>query len=104
MAVKADNNTFDTEISDKDKLVIADFYSDSCIPCKRMSPVLAELEEEYADSVKLVKLNINFDGETAEKYDVTAVPTLVFFKNGEEQTRIVGAVKKADLVDTINSL
>ena len=104
MAVKADNNTFDTEISDKDKLVIADFYSDSCVPCKRMSPVLAELEEEYADSVKLVKLNINFDGETAEKYEIYAVPTLVFFKNGEEQTRIVGAVKKAELVDTINSL
>ena len=104
MAVKADNNTFDTEISDKDKLVIADFYSDSCIPCKRMSPVLAELEEEFADSVKVVKLNINFDAETAEKYDVTAVPTLVFFKNGEEQTRIVGAVKKAELEDIINSL
>lgn len=104
MAVKADNNTFDTEISDKDKLVIADFYSDSCIPCKRMSPVLAELEEEFSDSVKLVKLNINFDAETAEKYEVTAVPTLVFFKNGEEQTRIVGAVKKAELVDKINSL
>lgn len=104
MAIKADNNTFDTEISDKDKLVIADFYSDSCVPCKRMSPVLAELEEEFADSVKLVKLNINFDAETAEKYEVIAVPTLIFFKNGEEQTRIVGAVKKAELVDTINSL
>ena len=104
MAIKADNNTFDTEISDKDKLVIADFYSDSCVPCKRMSPVLAELEEEFADSVKMVKLNINFDVETAEKYDVTAVPTLVFFKNGEEQTRIVGVVKKAELEDIINSL
>ena len=104
MAVKADKNTFDTEISENGKLVIADFYSDSCVPCKRMSPILVELEEEFADSVKLVKLNINFDAETAEKYDVTAVPTLVFFKNGEEQTRVVGAVKKAELEDIINSL
>ena len=103
MAVKADNATFEAEISEKEKLVIADFYSDSCIPCKRMSPVLAELEEEFADSVKFVKLNINFDAETAEKYEVTAVPTLVFFKNGEEQTRIVGVVKKAELEDIINS-
>lgn len=103
MAVKADNNTFDNEISEGGKLVIADFYSDSCIPCKRMSPLLAELEEEFADSVKFVKLNINFDAETAEKYEVTAVPTLVFFKNGEEQTRIVGAVKKAELIDTIQT-
>ena len=103
MAVKADNNTFDTEISEGEKLVIADFYSDSCIPCKRMSPLLAELEDEFADSVKLVKLNINFDAETAEKYEITAVPTLVFFKNGEEQTRIVGTVKKEELIDTIQT-
>ena len=103
MAVKADNNTFDTEISESGKFVIADFYSDSCIPCKRMSPLLAELEDEFADSVKLVKLNINFDADTAEKYEITAVPTLVFFKNGEEQTRIVGTVKKEELIDTIQT-
>lgn len=101
MAVRATNDTFETEISAG--TVIADFYSDSCVPCKRMSPLLAEIEEE-AGNVKLVKLNINYDGETAQKYNVTAVPTLVFFKNGEEKARLVGAVKKAEIVETVKTI
>lgn len=103
MAVKATGETFEAEVSESGKLVIADFYSDSCVPCKRMSPLLAETEEEM-DDVKLVKLNINFDRDTAEKYGVTAVPTLVFFKEGEEKARLTGAVKKAQLNETIASL
>lgn len=101
MAIKATNETFEAEIAEG--AVIADFYSDSCVPCKRMSPLLAEIEEENTN-VKLVKLNINFDGETAEKYNVTAVPTLVFFKNGEEKTRLVGAVKKAEILENLKTV
>ena len=76
MSVRANKDTFESEINEAEKLVIADFYSDSCVPCKRMSPLLAETEEENPESIKLVKLNINFDGETAQKYNVTSVPTL----------------------------
>lgn len=101
MAVRATNDTFEAEVAAG--TVIADFYSDSCVPCKRMSPVLAELEEEL-DGVKLVKLNINFDGETAQKYNVTAVPTLVIFKDGAEKTRLVGAVKKAEIIEAVKSI
>ena len=50
-----------------DGLVLADFYSDSCVPCKRLAPVLAELEETYGDALKVVKVNINFDLPLAEK-------------------------------------
>ena len=96
MSVRANKDTFESEINEAGKLVIADFYSDSCVPCKRMSPLLAETEEE--------KLNINFDGETAQKYNVTSVPTLVFFKDGAEKARLTGAVKKAQLAETINSI
>ena len=104
MAVKANNDTFEAEILSSDEgVVIADFYSDSCVPCKRMSPILAEIEEENS-KLKIVKLNINFDGETAEKYDVTAVPTLVIFKNGREISRLVGAVKKSDIIEAVNSV
>ena len=76
MSVRANKDTFESEINEAGKLVIADFYSDSCVPCKRMSPLLAETEEEDPEGIKLVKLNINFDGETAQKYNVTSVPTL----------------------------
>ena len=104
MSVRANKDTFESEINEAGKLVIADFYSDSCVPCKRMSPLLAETEEENPEGIKLVKLNINFDGETAQKYNVTSVPTLVFFKDGAEIKRLTGAVKKAQLAETINSI
>ena len=100
MSVRANKDTFESEINEAGKLVIADFYSDSCVPCKRMSPLLAETEEEDPEGIKLVKLNINFDGETAQKYNVT----LVFFKDGAEKARLTGAVKKAQLTETINSI
>lgn len=104
MSVRANKDTFENEINEAGKLVIADFYSDSCVPCKRMSPLLAETEEEDPEGIKLVKLNIIFDGETAQKYNVTSVPTLVFFKDGAEKARLTGTVKKAQLAETINSI
>ena len=101
MAVKSTNESFPQDIAQG--LVLADFYSDSCIPCKRMSPVLAELEEENPE-VKLVKLNINFSAETAAKYEVTSVPTLVFFKDGSEVQRISGAVRKAQIEEILKTI
>lgn len=85
-------------------LVLADFYSDSCVPCKRLSPVLAELEEAYGDALKVVKININFDLPLAEQYEVQAAPTLIFFQNGAEKDRHKGLVKKAELMEIIDSL
>ena len=85
-------------------LVLADFYSDSCVPCKRLSPVLAELEEAYGDALKVEKININFDLPLAERYEVQAAPTLIFFQNGAEKDRRKGLVKKAELMEIIDSL
>lgn len=104
MAVRVGGDTFEAEVLGSDGVVLADFYSDSCIPCKRLSPVLAELEEEHQNELKLVKININFDLELAEQYEVQSVPTLVFFKNGEEIARLNGSVKKADIVSAIQNL
>jgi thioredoxin 1 len=104
MSVRVNADNFETEVLKSEIPVIADFYSDSCVPCKRMSPVLAEIEEENAGEIKVAKININFDGELAEKYEVQAAPTFVFFKNGEESARIRGAAKKAEIIETINSL
>lgn len=101
MSVRANADNFEEEI--KNGIVIADFYSDSCVPCKRMSPLLAETEEENGD-VKLVKVNVNFESSLAEKYEVQAVPTLIFFKNGTETDRIRGAAKKAEILEIINKL
>lgn len=104
MAVRVNAENFDSEVLGAQEIVLADFYSDSCVPCKRMSPVLAELEETYPDTLKLVKININFDGELAEKYEVQAAPTLIFFKDGEEKARLRGAVKKAEIIEEFEKL
>ena len=104
MAVRVSGDTFDEEVLNAGGAVIADFYSDSCVPCKRLSPVLAEIEEEQGDKVKLVKVNINFDPELAEKYGVMSVPTLVFFGDGEEISRLTGAVKKSEIVSEIKKI
>ena len=68
MAERVNQETFQKEVLEADGLVLADFYSDSCVPCKRLAPVLAELEETYGDALKVVKVNINFDLPLAEKY------------------------------------
>ena len=104
MAVRVSGDTFDEEVLNAGGAVIADFYSDSCVPCKRLSPVLAEIEEEQGDKVKLVKININFDPELAEKYGVMSVPTLVFFGDGEEISRLSGVVKKSEIVSEIEKI
>lgn len=102
MALRVNEDNFETEVLKSEIPVLADFYSDSCVPCKRLSPVLAEIEEELTDSLRVVKININFDIALAEKYEVLSAPTLVLFKNGTEVQRLSGAVKKADIIELIN--
>jgi thioredoxin 1 len=97
------NDNFETEVLQSDKPVLLEFYSDSCIPCKRMSPILAELEEEY-EGIKVAKLNIKFGAETAQKYEVMASPTIVFFKNGDEVKRLRGLAKKPELEQIIKEV
>lgn len=101
MAARVSADNFEAEVLNADGIVLADFYSDSCVPCKRLSPVIAEIEEQFGGKAKFVKININFDADIAEKYEVQSVPTVVFFRNGEEISRLNGAVKKADIISEI---
>ena len=104
MPAKITAAEFDAEVLGSEIPVLADFYSDSCIPCKRMSPILSQLESEYAGKLKIVKINTNFEKDLTEKYGVLAAPTLILFKDGEEVSRIRGAVKKDELIGLINSI
>lgn len=104
MADRVSADTFQAQVLGSDKITLVDFYSDSCVPCKRLSPVLAELEEQYADEIRFVKININFDAALAEQYEVQSVPTIVFFKNGEEVSRLNGSLKKNEIAANIENL
>ena len=67
-----------------------------------MSPILSQLESEYADKIKLVKINTNFEKELVAKYEIMAAPTLILFRDGKEVSRIRGAVKKDEIIALID--
>ena len=100
MAERISQDNFDTKILQAEGVAVADFYSDSCVPCKRISPLLADLEETH-DNVYVGKVNIAYDRDLAEKYEVASTPTLIFFKNGAEVKRLHGVVKKAELEEAV---
>ncbi|MBQ8960232.1 MAG: thioredoxin fold domain-containing protein [Ruminococcus sp.] len=104
MAERVSAADFDEKVLRSEIPVAADFYSDSCIPCKRLSPVISRLEEEFSGRVKFVKVNVNFDGELAERFDVLAAPTIVFFRDGSETGRTRGAVTQQELTDAVEEL
>ena len=103
MKTFANSDNFENEVISADVPVIADFYSESCLPCKRLSPVLAELDAEYDGKVKFVKIKVDTSYELAEKYDVTAAPTVIIFSGGKELERKIGFVGKDELEETINN-
>ena len=68
MAARVSKDNFEAEVLQASIPVLVEFYSDSCIPCKQMSPILGDIEDDYEDRLKVVKVNANFDGELAEQY------------------------------------
>ena len=85
MAERIHAGDFDSKVLADGTFALVDFYSDSCVPCKRMSPVLAELEESYAGKLYVGKVNIAYEPELVEKYEVSSAPTthyLQYFSSG----------------------
>ena len=97
-------NQFAEKVLENNCPVLVEFYSDSCIPCKQLSPILGELEEDYEDKLKVVKVNVNYDTDLALEYQVMASPTIVFFKSGEEVNRTRGLVKKEELETIVKEI
>ena len=100
---KITDENFEREVKQYEGTVLLEFYSDSCIPCKRMSPILAQLEEENSQ-LKVAKYNVNTDAKIAEEYEILASPTILFFKNGEEKERKRGIAKKSELEEIIKEV
>ena len=101
MAKRVSKEEFASEVLQSELPVVVEFYSDSCIPCKQLSPILGGIEDDYEDRLKVVKVNVNFDSELAQEYEVAASPTLLFFKGGKEEERIRGLVKRPELEETV---
>ena len=102
MALIATNTSFDG-LLESEKLVIVDFWATWCGPCRMLSPLLDEVEEEMADKITVVKVNVDDADEIAMRYRIMSIPTLIFFKDGRMVDRSVGAMPKSVLVDKINA-
>ena len=103
MAFQFTDANFQKEALEADIPVLVDFYADWCGPCKMIAPIVAELADEYEGTFKIGKLNVDEESETAEKYRVMSIPTLIIFKNGAPVETIVGAVPKKTLVEKLEA-
>ena len=94
--------TFDENVKGSDVPVLVDFWAEWCGPCKMITPVLEEIAAEHAGKVRIAKLNIDDNLDVTRRFDVMSIPTLILFKDGEAQTRIVGAKPKGALLEEIS--
>ena len=97
------DEAFDQDVLQSDVPVLLDFWAEWCGPCKMIGPLLGELSEEYAKKVKIVKLNVDENNNTAIQYAVRSIPTLILFKDGQVQAQHIGAAAKGQLKQFIDS-
>ena len=100
---KVSDSTFETEVLNSKEPVVVDFWAEWCGPCKMIAPALEEIQTALGSKVKIVKLNVDENPNTAQKYGIMSIPTLMLFKNGELASRQVGAAPKQKLEQWITT-
>jgi thioredoxin 1 len=102
--VNLNDSNFDKEITQNDQTVLVDFWAPWCGPCKMISPMLDEIAAETTGSVKVAKVNVDENQNLSVKYNVRAIPALLFFKNGQLRDQVVGMTSKKDLLGRLEAL
>ena len=97
------DSTFGQDIQSSNILVVVDFWAEWCGPCKQIGPILEEIAEEKKGTVRILKLNIDENPETPQKYSVQGIPTLMLFKEGKLIDRKIGSLPKSTLKNWIDS-
>jgi thioredoxin 1 len=95
------DQAFEEQILKADRPVLVDFWADWCVPCHMVSPVVEELGRDRADTMGVAKLNVDDNPDTARRYGVMSIPTLILFVHGEERARVVGAKPKEAILREI---
>ena len=102
--VTLDESNFDKEVTQSDQTVLVDFWAPWCGPCKMIAPLLDEIATEKAGSVKVAKVNVDDNQSLSVKYNVRAIPALLFFKNGQLRDQVVGMTTRQDLLGRLDAL
>ena len=102
--VHTTDTSFESDVLQSDVPALVDFWAAWCGPCKMIAPLLDELADEYAGRIKICKVDVDSNPETAAKFNVRGIPTLLAFKNGTVEATKVGALSKVQLVEFVDSL
>lgn len=100
--IEITDENFEKEVLQEEKLTLVDFWATWCGPCRKLTPILEELANEYDKKVKFVKIKADENLQTAQKYSISGVPCLLIFKNGEPVERIVNLVPKSIITNNLN--
>lgn len=98
------SKNFDEEVVKSEVPVLLDFWATWCGPCMMLSPIIAEIAEEYTDGIKVGKVNIDEEPELAEKFDISVIPTVIIFKDGKSVKQSVGYQNKDGIVSLFENL
>ena len=102
--ILADDTNFDYLLKEDRKAIIVDFWSPTCAPCKMLEPSLKKLAARYGGQVKILKVNVNESPRTSSRYLVRGLPTLLFIKDGNVKTQMVGAVNQTQIEQTLRQV
>ncbi len=99
--IEINDSTFESEVVNSSIPVLVDFWATWCGPCRKLGPVVDEISEAYDGKVKFVKVNVEQSIETAKKYSISGLPSLLVFKNGEAVERMAGLMPKSTIISNI---
>jgi len=88
------DGTFEADVLKADKPVLVDFWAEWCAPCRMLAPTVEAVAEKYASNARVVKLNVDQNPSVSQRFGIKGIPTLILFKNGKEEERVVGATSE----------
>ena len=98
------DENFETVVLKSNKPTLVDFWAEWCGPCKMLTPVIDDIASEYSEKYSIGKVNVDHNSDLAAKYGIRSIPCLLFFKSGEVQEQMVGAVEKSEIVTALSNL
>jgi thioredoxin 1 len=102
MPFELTDQNFQKEVLESETPVLVDFWAEWCSPCLMLAPIIKEIDEEYKGKLKVGKLDVDRNPDTAVKYGIMSIPSLLLFKNGKVETQLIGYQSKKSIIEKLN--